>query len=84
MVLFVIHLHFLSPGDALFFHSNLLHRSDKNESDMRRWSFLCAYNRADNDPVYEHHHAQYTPLHMVGTQLGEHTIRHLYTWWLLR
>ncbi|KAK2158235.1 hypothetical protein LSH36_174g03057 [Paralvinella palmiformis] len=55
----------LEPGDALFFHSNLLHRSDKNESDMRRWSFLCAYNRADNDPVYEHHHAQYTPLHMV-------------------
>lgn len=55
----------LQPGDALFFHSNLLHTSDKNLSDMRRWAFLCAYNRADNDPVYKHHHAQYTPLHMV-------------------
>jgi len=54
------------PGDALFFHSNLLHTSDKNLSDKRRWAFLCAYNRADNNPVYKHHHAQYTPLDMVS------------------
>lgn len=55
----------LEPGDALFFHCNLLHTSDRNESDIRRYAFLCAYNRADNDPVYKHHHPNYTPLHKV-------------------
>lgn len=55
----------LNPGDALFFHCNLLHTSDKNDSDLRRWAFLCCYNRADNDPVYKHHHPNYTPLHKV-------------------
>ncbi|CAH1241570.1 PHYH [Branchiostoma lanceolatum] len=52
----------INPGDALFFHSNILHRSDQNSSDRRRWAFLVAYNRADNNPVYRHHHPQYTPL----------------------
>ncbi|XP_078660968.1 L-proline trans-4-hydroxylase-like isoform X1 [Branchiostoma floridae x Branchiostoma belcheri] len=52
----------IDPGDALFFHSNILHRSDQNNSDRRRWAFLVAYNRADNNPVYKHHHPQYTPL----------------------
>ncbi|CAG5117835.1 unnamed protein product, partial [Candidula unifasciata] len=52
----------LEPGDALFFHSNLLHNSAPNQSPHRRWAFLCAYNRASNNPVYEHHHPQYTPL----------------------
>jgi hypothetical protein len=52
-------------GDALFFDCNLLHTSDKNPSENKRWAFLCAYNRADNDPVYKHHHPNYTPLHKV-------------------
>ena len=52
-------------GDALYFHCNVLHTSDKNDSDLRRWAFLCAYNRADNDPVYKHHHPNYTPLSKV-------------------
>lgn len=55
----------LNPGDALYFHCNVLHTSDKNDSDLRRWAFLCAYNRADNDPVYKHHHPNYTPLSKV-------------------
>ena len=54
------------PGDAIFFHSNLLHTSDQNRSPNRRWAFLVAYNRADNDPVIEHHHPKYTPLVKVG------------------
>ena len=29
-----------SPGDALFFHSNLLHRSDQNRSPDPRWSLI--------------------------------------------
>ena len=53
-------------GDALFFHSNLLHTSARNDSDMRRWAFLIAYNRASNNPIIKHHHPRYTPLHRVG------------------
>ena len=40
--------------------------SDKNDSDIRRWAFLCSYNRADNDPVYKHHHPNYTALSKVN------------------
>ena len=56
----------LDPGDALFFHSNLLHRSDANKSDRSRWSLICCYNMAMNNPVIEHHHPQYTPLKKVS------------------
>jgi ectoine hydroxylase-related dioxygenase (phytanoyl-CoA dioxygenase family) len=38
----------LQPGDALFFHSNLLHRSEANLSDRPRWSMISCYNRASN------------------------------------
>lgn len=55
----------MEPGDALFFHSNVLHRSDQNKSDRRRWAFLISYNRASNDPVLKHHHPQYTKLDIV-------------------
>ena len=55
----------LDPGDALFFHCNVLHTSDQNRSDRRRWAFLIAYNRADNNPYLPHHHPQYTALHKV-------------------
>nr|XP_039254828.1 L-proline trans-4-hydroxylase-like [Styela clava] len=55
----------MEPGDALFFHSNVMHRSEQNSSNDRRWAFLCAYNRADNNPVIEHHHARYFPLEKV-------------------
>ncbi|OWF42642.1 uncharacterized protein LOC110460787 [Mizuhopecten yessoensis] len=55
----------MEPGDALFFHCNLLHTSGPNFSPHRRWAFLTAYNKASNDPVLVHHHPQYTPLHKV-------------------
>ena len=38
----------LSPGDALFFHSNLLHRSEANLSPGARWSLISCYNRQTN------------------------------------
>ena len=56
----------MEPGDALFFHCNVLHRSDQNKSDRRRWAFLVAYNRASNDPVIKHSHPNYTKLNMVS------------------
>jgi len=52
----------MDPGDVLFFHSNLLHRSDQNRSDNPRWSMICCYNAARNDPYKEAHHPRYTPL----------------------
>jgi ectoine hydroxylase len=55
----------MDPGDALFFHSNLLHRSDQNRSDQPRWAMICCYNAARNNPYRESHHPCYTPLAVV-------------------
>ena len=56
----------LDPGDSLFFHANVMHRSDQNRSDHRRWTVLFCYNAARNNPYMEHHHPQYTRLHKVS------------------
>jgi ectoine hydroxylase-related dioxygenase (phytanoyl-CoA dioxygenase family) len=56
----------MAPGDALFFHPNLLHRSDRNRSDNPRWAMICCYNAARNDPYKESHHPRYTPLVVVA------------------
>jgi ectoine hydroxylase len=55
----------MDPGDALFFHANLLHRSDQNHSEHPRWSMICCYNARSNDPYKEAHHPRYTPLNKV-------------------
>lgn len=52
----------LEPGDAIFFHCNLLHRSDQNRSDHPRWAFICCYNTRRNDPYKQSRHPRYTPL----------------------
>jgi ectoine hydroxylase len=56
----------MEPGDALYFHANLLHRSDQNHSDNPRWSMICCYNAKSNDPYKESHHPRYTPLKKVA------------------
>ena len=38
----------MSPGTALFFHANLLHRSDANTSELPRWSLICCYSTKHN------------------------------------
>lgn len=38
----------LEPGDALFFHSNILHRSEANLSDHPRWSVISCYCSQSN------------------------------------
>jgi ectoine hydroxylase-related dioxygenase (phytanoyl-CoA dioxygenase family) len=58
----------MEPGDALFFHCNLLHRSDQNKSDQPRWSLICCYNAARNDPYKESPHSRYTPLERVDDE----------------
>lgn len=55
----------LDPGDALFFHCNVMHRSDQNRSPDRRWTVLFCYNAAANDPFVAHHHPSYTKLDKV-------------------
>jgi ectoine hydroxylase-related dioxygenase (phytanoyl-CoA dioxygenase family) len=55
----------LEPGDGIFFHSNVLHRSDQNRSPNRRWTVIHCYNAARNNPYLEHHHPFYTPLDKV-------------------
>lgn len=60
----IVHVE-MEPGDALFFHCNLLHRSDQNRSENPRWSMICCYNAARNDPYKDSHHPRYTPLHKV-------------------
>ncbi len=55
----------LESGDAIFFHSNLLHCSGLNKSPSPRWGFLCCYNAARNSPYKVIRHPQYSPLAKV-------------------
>jgi hypothetical protein len=55
----------LEPGDALFFHSNLLHMSDANLSDKPRWSIISAYNLSYNKPFREANPSCITPVDTV-------------------
>ncbi len=52
----------LNAGDAVFFHANLLHRSDQNRSEQPRWALICCYNTRRNDPYKASRHPGYTPL----------------------
>ncbi|MSR83864.1 MAG: phytanoyl-CoA dioxygenase family protein [Candidatus Latescibacteria bacterium] len=52
----------MEPGDALFFHANLLHRSDPNESEDPRWSLICCYNTRHNPCDDKAGHPSYKPL----------------------
>ncbi|MGI0062795.1 MAG: phytanoyl-CoA dioxygenase family protein [Nitrosotalea sp.] len=55
----------LKAGDALFFHSNLLHRSDANLSTKPRWSLISCYNRSGNIPYNEPSKSSVIPLEIV-------------------
>jgi ectoine hydroxylase-related dioxygenase (phytanoyl-CoA dioxygenase family) len=59
----------MEPGDALFFHSNTLHRSDQNRSPNPRWSLLCCYNTRRNSPYKESHHPFYEPIQKLPDQI---------------
>lgn len=55
----------LEPGDALFFHPNLLHRSEANLSDYPRWSIISCYNLQSNIAYNETSTAWKTPVDQV-------------------
>jgi phytanoyl-CoA dioxygenase PhyH len=52
----------MQPGSALFFHCNLLHRSDQNRSTSPRWSLICCYNAARNPCQAKPNHPSYERL----------------------
>jgi ectoine hydroxylase-related dioxygenase (phytanoyl-CoA dioxygenase family) len=55
----------LEPGDALIFHSNLLHRSEANLSENPRWSIISCYN-AQSNPAYNEMTVSWkTPIEIV-------------------
>lgn len=55
----------LQPGDALFFHSNLLHRSEANLSDYPRWSIISCYSSQSNLAYNETSTSWHTPVSIV-------------------
>lgn len=64
----------LEPGDALFFHSNTLHRSDQNRSEFPRWTLIGCYNTKHNDPYKQPSgHPAYHPL----TKIDDDKVRAL-------
>ena len=58
----------LEPGDTLFFHGNLLHRSDANTSDTARFSLISAYNLASNKSYMDEPEASHTPIKKVANE----------------
>jgi len=55
----------LQPGDALFFHSNLLHRSEANLSENSRWSIISCYSSQSNLAYKETSTSWKTPVEVV-------------------
>src|SRR5258706_14736227 len=55
----------LEPGDALIFHSNLLHRSEANLSDRPRWSIISCYSSHSNLAYAETSTSWKTPIEIV-------------------
>jgi len=55
----------IEPGDALFFHSNLIHRSEANLSDHPRWSLISCYNSQSNIAYSETSNSWKVPVDIV-------------------
>ena len=55
----------IEAGDALFFHSNILHRSEANLSDSPRWSIISCYSSQSNLAYNETSTSWKTPIEMV-------------------
>lgn len=58
----------LEPGDALLFHSNLLHRSEANLSDHPRWSLISCYTLQSNIAYNETSESWKTPVKIVPNE----------------
>ena len=58
----------MEPGDGLFFHANVLHRSDANTSPDPRWSMIACYNTKQNDPYAVLRHNGYHQLNVIDDE----------------
>ncbi len=59
----------MEPGDGIIFDCNLLHGSSPNESERPRWTLICCYNAARNDPYQDYSvtlHPRYSRLERIG------------------
>jgi len=56
------------PGDALFFHANLLHSSDANKSNQSRRTLIVCFNTKSNNPYKKAGHTSYSPLKVSSYQ----------------
>jgi phytanoyl-CoA hydroxylase len=59
----------IKAGDALFFHPNLLHRSEDNRSEHARWSLISVYNRSSNIPFNEPSKTATVPVQVVPDEV---------------
>jgi len=55
----------MDAGDTMIFHANIVHKSNANNSDRRRWALLISYNTKENESAVKHHHASYEKLDVV-------------------
>lgn len=69
----IVHVE-MEPGDGLFFHGNLLHRSDQNTSPDPRWALICCYNTRRNDPYKTSRHPNYARLELLDDLQIESTL----------
>jgi hypothetical protein len=58
----------LKARDVLFFHPNVLHRSEANLSAYARWSVISAYNLFYNKPFREKNLSCITPVSVVADE----------------
>ncbi len=58
----------IEPGDALFFHSNILHRSEANLSNSPRWSIISCYSSQSNLAYNETSSSWHTPIEKVPNE----------------
>ena len=52
-------------GDTMIFHANIVHKSNANNSNRRRWALLISYNTKENESPVKHHHASYEKIDVV-------------------
>ena len=55
----------IEAGDAIFFHSNILHRSEANLSEFPRWSIISCFSSQSNLAYNEESISWKTPIEMV-------------------
>lgn len=58
----------LEAGDALFFHPNLLHRSEANLSEYPRWSIISCYSSQSNLAYNESSQSWKVPVNIVPNE----------------